>query len=118
MKKFLVILSALLLVTSSAFAEGAVGGGSAMSSILMLVAFFAIFYFLLIRPQMKRSKEQRKMISELSKGDEVMTNGGIIGKIIKVGENYTELEIAENIVVKVQKSAVSGVLPKGAVKTN
>ena len=117
MNKFLVVLSSVLLLTGSAFAEGA-AGGSAMSSILMLVAFFAIFYFLLIRPQMKRNKEQRKMISELGKGDEVMTNGGIVGKIVKVGENYTELEIAENVVIKVQKSAVSGVLPKGAVKTN
>ncbi|WP_119329238.1 preprotein translocase subunit YajC [Cysteiniphilum halobium] len=117
MNKLLVALSSLLLLTSSAFAEGA-AGGSAMSSILMLVAFFAIFYFLLIRPQMKRSKEQRKMISELAKGDEVMTNGGIIGKIAKIGENYTEIEIAENVIIKVQKSAVSGVLPKGAVKTS
>lgn len=117
MNKLLVTLSSLLL-TGSAFAEGGAFGGSAMSSILMLVAFFAIFYFLLIRPQMKRNKEQRKMISELSKGDEVMTNGGIIGKIIKVGDNYTEVEITDNVVIKVQKSAVSGVLPKGSVKTN
>ncbi|GGG07204.1 MULTISPECIES: preprotein translocase subunit YajC [Cysteiniphilum] len=118
MNKLLVALSSLLLLSSNAFAEGAAAGGSAMSSILMLVAFFAIFYFLLIRPQMKRNKEQRKMISELAKGDEVMTNGGIIGKIAKIGENYTEIEIAENVIIKVQKSAVSGVLPKGAVKTN
>lgn len=112
------ILSTLLL-TSTAFAEGVAATGSgAMSSILMLVAFFAIFYFLLIRPQMKRNKEQRKMISELTKGDEVMTTGGILGKIVKVGENYTEVEIAENVVVKLQKNAVSGILPKGAVKTN
>ena len=118
MKKILLALSTMLL-TSTAFAEAApAAGGSAMSSILMLVAFFAIFYFLLIRPQMKRNKEQRKMLSEIAKGDEVMTNGGIVGRIVKTGENYTELEIAENVVVKVQKNAISGVLPKGAVKTN
>ncbi|WP_162902295.1 preprotein translocase subunit YajC [Facilibium subflavum] len=110
-----------VLFAGSAFAEStpaASTGGSALSSILMLVAFFAIFYFLLIRPQMKRNKDQRKMLSEITKGDEVLTTGGIIGKIIKVGENYTELEIAENVIVKVQKNAVANVLPKGAVKTN
>ncbi|MBK2123920.1 preprotein translocase subunit YajC [Fangia hongkongensis] len=117
MKKLLAILSSVLLLSTSAFAAGE-ASGSAMSSILMLVAFFAIFYFLLIRPQMKRNKEQRKMLSEIAKGDEVMTTGGIVGKIVKVGENYTELEISDNVIVKIQKSAVSGVLPKGAVQTN
>lgn len=118
MSKLLIALSSLLLLSSSAFAEGSAVGGSAMNSILMLVVFFAIFYFLLIRPQMKRSKEQRKIIAELAKGDEVITNSGIIGKIAKVGTNYTEIEIAENVIIKVQKSAVSGILPKGAVKSN
>ncbi|MFZ9035869.1 MAG: preprotein translocase subunit YajC [Francisellaceae bacterium] len=115
-KLFAVIAS--LFVASEAFAEGAGAQGSGMYTILMLVAFFAIFYFLLIRPQMKRNKEQQKMISALAKGDEVMTTGGIIGKIVKIGENYTEIEIADNVVIKVQKSAVSGVLPKGAVKAS
>lgn len=118
MKRFLAILSSVLLLNTTVFAESQTASGSMSGTILMLVAFFAIFYFLLIRPQMKRNKDQRKMLSEIAKGDEVMTNGGIVGRIVKVGDNYTELEIAENVVIKIQKNAVSAVLPKGAVKTN
>jgi len=118
MRSLLALLSSMLL-TSTAFAEGINGAqGSGLNSILMLVGFFAVFYFLLIRPQMKRNKDQRKMISEIIKGDEILTTGGMIGKVVNVGDNYTELEVADNIIVKVQKNAVSGVLPKGSVKTN
>lgn len=117
MKKYLAILLSMLF-TSDAFAEGQAAQGSALSSILMLVAFFAIVYFLLMRPQMKRNKEQRRMLSEIAKGDEVITTGGIVGKIIKIGENYTELQIAENTIVKIQKNAISTALPKGAINTN
>lgn len=118
MKKLAVILASALMLNGVAFADMTGAQGSGMSSILLLVAFFAIFYFLLIRPQMKRNKDLRKMISELTKGDEVVTNGGIIGKIVRLGDNYTEVEIAEGVVIKVQKNAVAGVLPKGAVKAN
>lgn len=116
-KLLLAVLLPFSLITF-AHAESSQNGGSTMSSILMLVAFFAIFYFLLIRPQMKRNKEQRKMIADLTKGDEVMINGGIIGKIVKIGDNYTEIDIANDVVIKVQKNSVSGVLPKGSIKTN
>lgn len=118
MRKIIAVFASVMMLNGVAFADMTSGQGSGMSSILLLVAFFAIFYFLLIRPQMKRNKDLRKMISELAKGDEVVTNGGIIGKIVKLGDNYTEVEISEGVVIKVQKNAVAGVLPKGAVKAN
>lgn len=117
MRKLLLSLSAIVLFASTSFAEGAEqAAGSPISSILMLVVFFAIFWFLLIRPQQKKNKELRKMLSELSKGDEVVTNGGMIGKIAKIDESFVELEIAENVVVKIQRNAVANILPKGATK--
>lgn len=117
MKQLLVVLSSIFLIYSDANAA-TTQAGSSMSSILLLAAFFAIFYFLMIRPQMKRSKQLKKMVSELTKGDEVVTTGGIIGKIHKLGDNYTEIEIAEGTVIKVQKNAVGSVLPKGSVQSN
>ena len=118
MKKIIISLLSITLLSTSAFAEGAAApaGGSPMSSILMLVVFFAIFWFLLIRPQQKKNKELRKMLSELSKGDEVVTNGGVIGKIAKIDDTFVDLEIAENVTIKVQRNAVSNILPKGATK--
>ena len=92
--------------------------GFAMSPILMLLSFFVVFYFLFMRPQMKRNKDQRKMLSQITKGDEVVTTGGVVGKIVKVGMNYHELEISDNVIINVQKNAVSSILPKGAMKTN
>ncbi|HYW90995.1 MAG TPA: preprotein translocase subunit YajC, partial [Gammaproteobacteria bacterium] len=77
---------------------------------------FILFYFLLIRPQVKRAKEHRKMVESLSKGDEVATNGGLLGRITEIGENYVELEIADQVVVKVQRQSVSNLLPKGTIK--
>ncbi|HYW04539.1 MAG TPA: preprotein translocase subunit YajC, partial [Gammaproteobacteria bacterium] len=77
---------------------------------------FILFYFLLIRPQVKRAKEHRKMVESLSKGDEVATNGGLLGRITEIGDNYIELEIADGVVVKVQRQSVSNLLPKGTIK--
>lgn len=117
MKKLLLSLSAIVLFASTSFAAGGEqAAGSPMSSILMLVVFFAIFWFLLIRPQQKKNKELRKMLSELAKGDEVVTNGGMIGKIVKIDETFVDLEVAENVTIKVQRSAVANILPKGATK--
>ncbi len=118
MKKIILSLAAVVLFSSTSFAAeaGAAQQGSPMASILMLVAFFAIFWFLLIRPQQKKNKELRKMLSELTNGDEVLTNGGIAGKIVKLGDTFVELEIAENTVVKVQRNAVGNILPKGTLK--
>ena len=75
-----------------------------------------IFYFILIRPQSKRAKAHRELVGGLSKGDEVITNGGILGKITEVSEQYATVEIADNVQIKIQKAAVATVLPKGSLK--
>ena len=83
---------------------------------LMFVPLLAIFYFLIIRPQNKRAKEQREMLSKIATGDEVATAGGILGKVTEVGEQFLTVEIASGVAVKVQKFQVAQVLPKGTVK--
>lgn len=88
-----------------------------MSQLIFFVGIFVIFYFLLIRPQQKRAKEHRNLVSALSKGDEVVTNGGLAGKVTEVGDEYVNLELADNIEVKLQKQSVVNVLPKGTLKT-
>ncbi|HCU52732.1 MAG TPA: preprotein translocase subunit YajC [Gammaproteobacteria bacterium] len=93
---------------------GAPGGG--IMSFLPLIVIFVIFYFLLIRPQSKRAKEHRAMIAALAKGDEVVTGGGLLGRVADLDENYVTLEIAPNVSVKVQRPSVSQVLPKGTLK--
>jgi preprotein translocase subunit YajC len=103
---------------SSAFAQAAGGGGDAgMMNILFIVLMFVIIYFLMIRPQMKRAKEQRTMLEALQKGDEVITAGGVLGRISKMGDAYVTIEIAPNTEVSVQKAAVQTVLPKGTLKS-
>lgn len=82
-----------------------------------LLVMIPLFYFLLIRPQMKRQKEQRQMLDKLAKGDEIVTTGGIAGRISGIGEVYLTVELADDVLVKIQKSAVSTVLPKGTLKT-
>ncbi len=101
-----------------AMAEGVAAApeGAGAEQLFIMVAIFAVFYFLLIRPQTKRAKEHRKMVSELSKGDEVVTNGGIYGKLTKVSEDNVEVEIADNLVVRMQRQAISSTLPKGTIK--
>ncbi len=102
---------------SSAHAQDAAGQPGGLMSFLPLIIIFVIFYFLLIRPQMKRAKEHRKLVSELSVGDEVVTNGGLLGKITKVGESFVSVELADNVQVKLQRHAVSSVMPKGTIKS-
>jgi preprotein translocase subunit YajC len=103
---------------SSAFAQAPAGGGDAgMMNILFIVLMFVIIYFLMIRPQMKRSKEHRTMLEALQKGDEVITAGGVLGRVSKMGEAYVTVEIAPNTEVSVQKAAVQTVLPKGTLKS-
>lgn len=96
-------------------APGAAGGG--LSMILMMVVLFGLMYFMMIRPQMKRQKEHRSMVSALAKGDEVVSNGGLAGRVDEVGETFITIEIAPNVKVKLQKGAVSQVLPKGSLKS-
>jgi len=101
---------------SDAMAADPVGQGDPLTSFLPLIVIFVIFYFLLIRPQSKKAKEHKQLIEALAKGDEVVTNGGILGKIVKVGDNFIALEVAEGVNVKVQRQAVATVMPKGTIK--
>ena len=96
-------------------AGGAEGGG--LITLLPMILIFVIFYFLLIRPQQKRAKEHRAMVSELSKGDEVVTNGGVLGKITDADENFVTVEISDGVNVKVQRMAIAQMMPKGTVKS-
>ncbi|MHB1058092.1 MAG: preprotein translocase subunit YajC [Rhodanobacter sp.] len=102
-------------VVAQAAAAQPAGGG--MSMIIMMVVLFGLMYFMMIRPQMKRQKEHRALIAGLAKGDEVVTNGGIAGRVDEVGETFITVEIAANVKVKVQKGAVQQVLPKGSLKS-
>jgi preprotein translocase subunit YajC len=102
-------------VIAQAAASQPAGGG--MSMIIMMVVLFGLMYFMMIRPQMKRQKEHRTLIAGLAKGDEVVTNGGIAGRVEEVGETFITVEIAANVKVKVQKGAVQQVLPKGSLKS-
>jgi preprotein translocase subunit YajC len=95
----------------------AAGQPSSLLSFLPMLALFAIFYFMLIRPQMKRAKEQRKMVEALAKGDEVVTAAGILGRIEEIGDSHVSVEIAPNVTIKLQKQAITAVLPKGTLKS-
>jgi preprotein translocase subunit YajC len=103
---------------SNAYAQAATGGttGSLMS-FLPIVLMFVVLYFLMIRPQMKRQKEQKTMIDALSKGDEVVTAGGILGKISKVSDAYLTIEVANETEIVVQRASVTMLLPKGTIKS-
>ena len=103
---------------ASAYAQDAAPQPGGLMSFLPLIIIFVIFYFLLIRPQMKRAKEHRALVAGLAKGDEVVTNGGLLGKVRHVGETFLTVEIAENVQIKLQKHAVSSVMPKGTVKSS
>jgi len=101
---------------SDALAAAPQGQGDALMSFLPLIFIFVVFYFLLIRPQTKKAKEHKQMVEALVKGDEVVTNGGLLGRISKVGDNFIELDISEGITVKVQRQAVANLMPKGTIK--
>ena len=112
-------MSLLDLLISPAAAQAAAPGASPspIPSIVMMVALFGIMYFLMIRPQMKRAKEHRELTSKLAKGDEVITNGGIAGRVDELGENFISVEIADGVRVKLQRTAIVAVLPKGTLKS-
>jgi preprotein translocase subunit YajC len=101
-------------------ADGAAGAGAPPDGGLMgfipLILIFVLFYFLLIRPQAKRAKEHKQMVEALAKGDEVVTNGGLLGRVNEVGESFLIVEIAEGTEVKVQRNAVASLVPKGTFK--
>ena len=105
---------------TEAFAQTApaatAGGESTLLSMLPLLLMFVVLYFVMIRPQMKRQKEIKAMIDALAKGDEVVTAGGLLGRIVKLGESYIDIEVAKGIELQVQRGAVVQVLPKGTIK--
>ena len=102
---------------SSAFAQGVTGGDGGLIGFLPIILMFVLLYFLMIRPQMKRAKETKQMIEALQKGDEVITAGGVVGRISKLGDQYMTLEIAPNTEITVQRGAVQTLLPKGTLKS-
>jgi preprotein translocase subunit YajC len=106
-----------LFETAAYAADAGAAPGPGYMDLLLLVGFVGIFYFLLWRPQSKRRKEQQTLIAGLAKGDEVVTVGGIVGRIAKVEDDFVKLQISNNVELRVQKSAVGATLPKGTLKS-
>ena len=101
---------------TEAWAQAAAPGGADLMSMLPIILMFVVLYFVMIRPQMKRAKEHKAMVDALQKGDEVVTAGGLVGKIGKLTEQYAAVEIAPNVEITVQRAAISQLLPKGTIK--
>jgi len=106
-----------LIAPAQAQSAGAGAQPSPWQFPIMMIGFFALMYFFMIRPQMKRAKEQKDMLSKLSRGDEVITTGGIVGRVEEVGDSFVTVEIANNVQIKLQKGAINAVLPKGTLKS-
>ena len=106
------------MLISNAYAQtaGAAGPLGGLMEFLPIILMFGVLYFLMIRPQMKKAKEHKALIAALSKGDEVVTQGGIAGRVSKVGDDFLSVEVADKVEIQLQKSAVSLVLPKGTLK--
>ena len=106
------------MLISPAYAQApAAGGDAGLMSFLPIILMFVLLYFLMIRPQMKRAKEHKQMVEALQKGDEVVTSGGVVGRISVMGEAYVSLEIAPSTEISVQRAAVQTLLPKGTMKS-
>ncbi|CAH1745620.1 Sec translocon accessory complex subunit YajC [Thauera humireducens] len=106
------------MLISNAYAQAAGGDPSGgLMGLLPLILMFVVLWFLMIRPQMKRAKEHKAMVEALAKGDEVVTGGGIAGRVTEVGDSFVQVQVAANTVVAVQKQAVATVLPKGTLKS-
>ena len=104
---------------SDALAEGTAQSaqqGDPIMGLLFPIGLVVLFYFFLIRPQSKRAKEHRKMVEAISKGDEIVTSGGVLGKVVDVQENFVSLEISQNVIVSVQKNMLASLMPKGTIK--
>lgn len=111
------LLGALLvLLAAPAWAEGPQPGGIPMD-LVFIVIMMVVFYFFLIRPQTKRAKEHRELVAGLEKGDEVITSGGILGKVVKVSDDYAVIELDNNFEIKIQRNSVQATLPKGTIKS-
>ena len=106
------------MLISNAYAQAAGGDPtSGLMGLLPLVLMFVVLWFLMIRPQMKRAKEHKALVEALARGDEVITGGGIAGRVTEVGDSFVQVEIAPNTVIAVQKQAVATALPKGTLKS-
>ena len=103
---------------NSAHAQGAPAAGGGFEFLIMIGIFFAIMYFMIIRPQTKRAKEHKSLLDSLSKGDEVVTTGGILGKVTALDENFITLQISAGVDVQIQRQAVTSVMPKGTMKNH
>ena len=110
-------LDFLIPVAHAQAAGAAPAAPSMMSTLLFPIILIAIMYFLMIRPQMKRQKEHKAMLDKLSRGDEVITSGGVAGTITDIGDNFVTVEVADNVRIRVQKGAIGNVLPKGTLKS-
>ena len=105
-----------LISDALAQAPAAASSAGGIESLILPVGLIIILYFFMIRPQMKRQKEHRKLVEALAKGDEVQTSGGMMGKITELGENFVKIEVANNVVVTVRRGAIEAVMPKGSLK--
>lgn len=106
-----------LISPAAAQAAGAGAAPNPLMSLLPLIILFVVFWFLLLRPQMKKAKEHRELVAKLQKGDEVLTSGGLAGRIDDLGDSFVSIEIADRVSVKVQRGAITAVLPKGTLKS-
>ena len=97
-------------------AEGAAGPADSFLGLLFPIGLIIILYFLMIRPQIKRQKEHKALVDGLSKGDEVITVGGVAGRIVDIGDNFAQLEVADGVTIKIRRASVEAVLPKGSLK--
>ena len=105
-------------ILSNAHAQATPQQPDMFTGLLLPMIFLAVvFYFLIIRPQSKRTKEHKAMLAELKKGDEVATGGGLLGKVTRIGENFVEVEVADNTIVRIQKQSISSLMPKGTLKS-
>ncbi len=104
------------ILIENAWAQSGESGGDPLLGFLPLIIIFVVFYFLLIRPQSKKTKEHKEMISSLVVGNEVITAGGILGKIIEINEQYVHMEISDGVRVKVQRHTIGTLMPKGTIK--
>jgi preprotein translocase subunit YajC len=100
-----------------AWAQGATTSSDPLLSMLPLVLVFVVFYFFLIRPQTKRQKEHKEMVSKLSVGDEIVTGGGVLGKVTELGDQFVQVEVADGVRIKIQRHTIGAVMPKGTMKS-
>ncbi|MGH8503570.1 MAG: preprotein translocase subunit YajC [Gammaproteobacteria bacterium] len=106
------------LISQAHAQAGAPPGGGMLEFAIMIGIFFAIMYFMIIRPQSKRAKEHKQLLESLTRGDEVVTSGGVLGRLADVGESFVRMEIAAGVNIMVQKHAIASVMPKGTIKAD